>query len=146
MLSKKLSDFIFIGAIVIILVVIVVARVVIFNQYDNRIENAENDIARLEQQISQVSALVDENRNDQLPSMVEMYQKVPSELNRNQLINYILGMMQISSIDDKEDHPRTVSLENQPASFPSGTVFSEVTSDLTPYRIQVSFAVESLDD
>ncbi|MFW6319924.1 MAG: hypothetical protein ACOC1L_07025, partial [Bacillota bacterium] len=78
MLSKKLSDFIFIGAVLFILITVVVVRVLIFNQYDARTESAETDIARLETQIAQVSNLVDNNRHDQLASMVEMHEHVPN--------------------------------------------------------------------
>lgn len=144
MLSKKLSDYIFIGAVLFIIITVFVVRILILNQYDSRIENAENDIIRLESQITQVSALVDDNRNDQLSSMVEMYQVTPSEYNGGQLVNYVYGMLELSNIKRDNNLLREVSIQSS-SLFPDDSDFRNVPSTLTPYRFRVNVEVESFD-
>lgn len=145
MLSKKISDFIFVGAILIIFITLFIARILILGQYDSRIDRAEQDSSNLQNQIAEISELVEDNKNDQLPSMVEMYQQVPSEINGGQLIDYINGMLEISGIKKTDTLSRQVILHLDPVSFPDESEFSEVSEELTPYRLQINFQINDTD-
>ena len=146
MLSKRLSDIIFIGVTLIIIGVIIGARVIIINQYDARIDGIEADQERLQQQITAVSRLVDDNRNDQLPSLIEMYQRVPSEFNGPQLRDYLIGMMTLSGIEGKEGYSRQLTVSAEPVTFPQDSDFRRVSENLDPYRITMILDVDSLDN
>ncbi len=149
MLSKKFSDMIFIGVIILIIVGVFVMRIVILNVYDSDIERFENEILDLEAEIARDARLIVDNRHDQLPSMEEMAERVPTTFNFERLEDLVYGMVSFSGIhlhDSETD--LFIGIGNAPAAFttPSGNAFNRVAQDFDIYRITISFNTNDLDD
>ncbi len=145
MLSKRLNDFIFIGIIAIVLISIFIARVLILGQMDDRIEDTEQRNIGIEEQIWQLEALVQANRHEQLPSMIEMYRYVPHQFDHGQLYYYISAMMELAGIPEGDPTYREIQIGSTPMTFPQGTPLREISQELNAHRVTVEFDILNVD-
>ena len=69
-----------------VLIAVVVVRLSLVNSIQDRIDNLENTNDTLELQIEQLRALVDDNKDQQLNSLYQMYEKIPVEYDKTDLV------------------------------------------------------------
>ena len=144
MLSKKFSDIVFVGLVVLVVIIVFVIRIIVLNQYDTRIERAEREAENFEAQIAVISRRVEEHHGT-LPSMIEMHRIAPDRFSYQRLSDAMITLLETSGIGADEATARQFSIGSSPASFPTGTPFNDIRSDLDPYRVTVQFYTQDLD-
>ncbi len=145
MLNKKMNDIIFIAMVVIVAAVIVFIRFTVLGQIDDRIERNETDNARLIEQILVIQNLVQENRQDQLPSMIEMFDRVPESFDFDELTYYIEGSLVISGIPIQGENAASVTINSNPALPAQGTPHRALSNQLTLHEVRIEMTLTSID-
>jgi Tfp pilus assembly protein PilN len=146
MLNKRSSDILFILLLVIVVVGVFGFRFLILSQMDSRIESTERNNQQLQAQINSIERLVSENRNEQLPSMIEMHQIVPAKYDRDQLLLYIQAQLELSGIPNNAQTQRNVIIGNNPTTFPQGTPLRELSNDVDLYTVLITFRADDLTE
>jgi hypothetical protein len=144
MLNKKTSDILMIMLIIIVTGILFFIRFILIDQMDSRIENTERNNIQLQTQISNIEGLVEENRNEQLPSLIEMYQNVPLNFNREQLSLYIQAQLELSSIS--QTNLVQFNIGSAPTVFPQGSALRTLSEEVDIYTIVVSFRTDDLEN
>lgn len=144
MLSKKFSDFVFVGLVAVVLIAVIAIRVIVINQYDARIERAERDAENFEAQIAVITRRV-EDHHGTLPSMIEMYRVAPDRFSYQRLSDAMITLLETSGIGADEATGRQFSIASTPATFPADTEFGAMRTDFDLYRVTVEFYVDTID-
>ncbi|MFW5893107.1 MAG: hypothetical protein ACOCU5_02375 [Bacillota bacterium] len=138
MLSKRGSDLLFLGVIVLMLAGIVTGRFMILSTMDDRIEEVESENATLETEIRELENLVADHQQEQLPTMAEMHREIPAYYDRDQLSSYVYTQLELEGISSSESRNLSVDV-SEASNFPEDSTFRELSEQLDAYRIQVEF-------
>lgn len=138
MLSRKASDFIFYAIFATILVIVILIRISLVNAVNVRIDAVENSNNILELQINQIGTLVEENKNQQLNNLYQMYEKIPAIYDKTDLVFYTYAKLEQVGVSSALEYTRTVSV-NELKTFPPNSDFTELKEQFNIVEVQVTF-------
>ncbi len=145
MLSKKANDIIFIGVIVLLMTGIVIGRFMALGTMDERIETIETENQALEAEIMGRISLVNEYRDENLPSASTLSRYVPSHYSRAILLNFVHAQLELEGIHETAARNLVVNVHDD-VSFPSASRFSGLSSTFHTSRVEVRFNTTDLDE
>ncbi|MFK5884074.1 MAG: hypothetical protein QM489_07045 [Candidatus Izemoplasma sp.] len=144
MLSRKASDFIFYGIFAVIFLAVVFVRVSLINSVNDRIDSVEASNTTLELQIAQIGTLVDENKNQQLNNLYQMYEKIPAEYDRTDLIFYTYAKLEQVGVNSAPEYSRYIEVD-ETVTFPPNSEFIDLQENFIIVEVQVSFTTLDVD-
>lgn len=139
MLSRKTSDFIFYGIFVVIFIGVIFVRLSLVNAVQDRIDSLEVTNETLELQIEQIRTLVDENKNQQLNNLYQMYEKIPVEYDEPDLKRYVYDKLNQVEILSSQEFTRVVHIPDIKKTYPPGSDFIDLEERFEIVEVQVSF-------
>jgi hypothetical protein len=144
MLSRKASDFIFYGIFAVIFLAVIFVRVSLINSVNDRIDSVEASNTTLELQITQIGTLVDENKNQQLNNLYQMYEKIPAEYDRTDLIFYTYAKLEQVGVNSAPEYSRYIEVD-ETVTFPPNSEFIDLQENFIIVEVQVSFTTLDVD-
>jgi len=145
MLSRKTSDILFYGIIVAIIGVIFLIRFMLLSNLDNRISQVESQNQILQMQITNVRTIVEDNKNQQLNNIYQMYEQIPAEFSRDSLNFYVLAKLEQVGVTEDLLMTRRVSI-NENKTFESTSDFKEINTYFKIVEVNVSFSTTDINN
>ena len=145
MLSKRGSDLLFLGVIILMLGAIVAGRFMILSTMDERIEDIESENQSLQSEIAELENLVADHREEQLPTMAEMHRDIPAYYDRDQLHAYVRTQLEFEGIQSTSARNLSISINADP-NFPEDTAFRSLAGSFDAYRVQIRFNSADTDE
>jgi len=145
MLSRKTSDILFYGIIVAIIGVIFLIRFMLLSNVDNRISQVESQNQILQMQITNVRTIVEDNKNQQLNNIYQMYEQIPAEFSRDSLNFYVLAKLEQVGVTEDLLMTRRVSI-NENKTFESTSDFKEINTYFKIVEVNVSFSTTDINN
>jgi hypothetical protein len=145
MLNRKTNDIIFYGALIGIVIGVFLIRLVVVGGQASRIESLTEENNQLQDEIDELSLLVQENRDVQTDQLYELYYRIPNTYSEQQLrLRTISILEKIGITDSTETFNRNVTIR------PDVTVLSsnELATSLIGYdiiQVDVTFLADSSD-
>lgn len=145
MLSRKTSDILFYGIIIGIIGIIFLIRFMLLSNLDNRISQVENQNQILQMQITNVRTIVEDNKNQQLNNIYQMYEQIPSEYSRDSLNFYVLAKLEQVGVSEDLIMTRRVSI-NENKTFESTSDFREINTYFKIVEVNVTFSTTDINN
>ncbi len=145
MLSKRLSDFIFLGIIVLVIIAVVVARFFLLGVFDDRIEEAKETNEDLEIELLENQQLISDYRDDVLPSEAELHRAMPSSYSYTRLRNKVQGHLELEGITAEAHRDRSVEI-NENAAIPPEAALSEYAGPYDAVGIRIRFNTDDVSE
>ena len=145
MLSRKTSDILFYGIIVGIIGIIFLIRFMLLSNLDNRISQVENQNQILQMQITNVRTIVEDNKNQQLNNIYQMYEQIPAEYSRDSLNFYVLAKLEQVGVSEDLIMTRKVSI-NENKTFESTSDFREINTYFKIVEVNVTFSTTDINN
>ncbi len=143
MLSRKLSDYLFYGVLVIIVAVVFLIRTVTLGSLNDKIAQLERSNIAIQNQNDIIELQVEEYKDVQINHLYELYGKVPNFYSQSDLTYYTIAQLELVGITEEVDYQRSVYV-NDVVVFEAGTEFDKLTDDFKVVEVQVYF--NTLDD
>lgn len=140
MLNRKFNDYIFIGVLLIIAVVVFGIRSVVLGGVKTDIAKYERSNITLNKQINRLEQVVEEKKDVQKDTLFELYHSVPSYYSYDELYFNILSQLYLENITDSTDFNSNVSIEESvfARDVPG---YSDLDADFKIVEITVSFNI-----
>ncbi len=138
MLNRRLSDYIFYGGLVLIVVLVVFLRFVIIGGLTEKITVIEENNIALQKQIDALEEVVQEDKEVQTSHLYELYDIIPNVYSGTELTYKTVSILESLGIDESDDIQRTVFV-NQNITFQDETTFSNIALEYFVVEVQVSF-------
>ncbi|PAT02348.1 hypothetical protein CI105_03125 [Candidatus Izimaplasma bacterium ZiA1] len=145
MLSRKTSDILFYGIIIGIIGIIFLIRFMLLSSLDNRISQVENQNQILQMQITNVRTIVEDNKNQQLNNIYQMYEQIPAEYSRDSLNFYVLAKLEQVGVSEDLIMTRKVSI-NENKTFESTSDFREINTYFKIVEVNVTFSTTDINN
>ncbi|MFP4287339.1 MAG: hypothetical protein ACLFRI_06520 [Candidatus Izemoplasmataceae bacterium] len=145
MLNKRTSDIIFVALMVVTVAVVFFVRVTLLSQVDTRIENTERNNQQLTSQIIAIERIVEDNRNQEIPSMVELHQEIPFNHDLEKLQLYIFAQLELAGIPNNQTTDRNVVISTSPTTYPEDSPLRVLTEEVDLYTILITFKTNDVD-
>lgn len=139
MLSRKTSDIIFYGIFVLIFLAVIFVRVALVNSVQGRIDSIDSNNEILELQINSIRTLVDENKNQQINNLYQMYEKIPAEYDKTDLVFYTLAKLEQVGISSDPKFSRGIPTVNESKTFSPTSDFIALKERFNVVEVQVTF-------
>ena len=140
MLSRKTSNALFYGTLIIILAVVLLIRFVTLGTLNAKIDDVTNSNRNLQTQIEELEELVQENKDTQTDHLYELYRSVPPIYDEVDLENYTYAQLDLVGISDEEITLRDADAYDD-ITFPVSSIFTELQSTFKVVEVQVYFNV-----
>jgi hypothetical protein len=138
MLNRKASNILFYGSLAVILVVVLLIRTVVLAQLDDRIASIEEDNRTVQQQIDDLREIVQENKDQDVDHIYELYQQVPNIYNEIELNYYTIAQLELVGITAENEIQRTVD-PNADVTFALDSDFSDLQEEFKIVEVTVTF-------
>ena len=146
MLSKRLSDIIFVGIIVVVAVSIVFMRFILINQIDDNIARLRTQNESLTFEIASLRGDINRYKDIPAPSQVELHQAIPRHFDRNQLSLFVTAEAIRAGITNDPLFNRSVNVISTPAVPLENSPYRELTNHFDLYIINLRYNATSLDE
>ena len=146
MLSRKTSNALFYGTLILILTVVLLIRFVTLGTLNAKIEDVTISNTSVKTQIDELSTIVQENKNTQNDHLFELYKSVPQVYNKSILRNFTKAQLELVGIKDLEETSRSVDVfEGDEVTFPISSVFTVLQSKFKVVEVEVYFNTLRID-
>ncbi len=140
MLSKRASDIIMVGIIAVIAIVIVVVRFQVIGAFDERIEEAEERNAGIEEEIAGHTRILETYYRDEvLPGWSTLSRNVPAVYTEESLLTYVYGILEMEGINRRDEDKDLYVRVYENVTFPSGSAFHSPARGLVGHRVHIDF-------
>ena len=144
MLNRKLSEYLFYGSLVLIVVVIFLIRITVLGNLNTQIDQTDASNISLETQITALEEVVQENKNVQTSNLYELYDIIPNVYSGTELVYTTVSILESLGVNESNDMQRTVFVENDPV-FGGESIFTELALEYHMVEVQVFFTTTDAD-
>lgn len=144
MLNRKLSDYLFYGALALILLGVFVIRTISLGNINGRIDEIELSNISLNAQINALEKVVEENKDLQSDHLYELYNRVPSYYTTHELEYSLRSYLQQIGITDTSDTEPDVTV-SEPLLLGDDPRFLELNNTYTTVQVEVTFNTYDLN-
>ena len=125
MLSRKTSNALFYGTLLIIFVVVVLIRMVTLGTLNAKIDDITLSNRSIQTQIVELETIVQENKDTQTDHLFELYRIVPLIYNKSDLSNFTKAQLELVGITAETETLRDVDVYDD-VTFPVSSIFTEL--------------------
>ncbi len=143
MLSRKLSDYLFYGILVIIVGVVFLIRTVTLGGLNDKINQLEISNISIQNQNDVIELQVEQYKDVQINHLYELYGKVPNFFSQTDLTYYTIAQLELVGITEEVDFQRSVYVRED-VTFDGDSAFAALADDFKVVEVQVYFT--TLDD
>ncbi len=143
MLSRKISDYLFYGVLVVIVGVVFLIRSVTLGSLNDKIAQLEASNITVQNQNDVIELQVEQYKDVQINHLYELYGKIPNFFSQTDLTYYTIAQLELVGITEEVDFQRSVYV-NDNVIFSEESAFEELSQDFKIVEVQVYFT--TLDD
>ncbi len=144
MLSKRASDIIFVGIMILVVIGIVVMRFIVLGTMDERIEEVESENQQIQDEIMGLQGMVGEHRDTEMPSRSELNQRVPAIFSEDQLRFYVNAQLELAGILDSQERSVDVEISQNPNI--SGGSYGDAANQFDIVRVGIDIETNDIDE
>jgi len=143
MLSRKISDYLFYGVLVVIIGVVFLIRSVTLGGLNDKITQLEASNIAIQNQNDIIELQVEQYKDVQINHLYELYGKVPNFFSQTDLTYFTIAQLELVGITEEVDFQRSVYVNNN-VILNENSAFEELSQDFKIVEVQVYFT--TLDD
>ncbi len=143
MLNRKASNVLLIGTLAIILAVVLLIRFTVLAQLNDQIASIERDNRLVQNQIDNLREIVQENKDQGIDHVYELYQQVPKLYNDIELEYYTIAQLELVGITAEKEILRSVNADDT-VTFPADSEFTALQEDFKIVEVTVTFNTSDL--
>ena len=143
MLNRKVSNYLFIASLVVIVVLVFVIRLVLVGNLTDRIESIDSSNISLQSQIEDLEEIVQDNKEQQVSHVYDLYNTIPNIYSEDQLEYMTVSLLERLDITERVVDQRKVKI-NPTTSFSRESIFYELS--LEYYIVEVDVFFSTSDD
>ena len=144
MLNRKLSQYIYYGALAGIVVMILIIRSLTLGTLNTSIDEIKIDNIAFQKRIDNLEAIVQENKEVQTSHLYELYDIIPNVYSGTELTYKTVAILESLGVDESADMQRVVYV-NQEVDLAVNPDFMEITRDYYVVEVQVVFTTTDAD-
>lgn len=142
MLNRRLSNYIYYGSLALIALFVILLRVLIVGNQQDKIYDLEQDNIVLQDQIDELNEIVQENRDVQTSHLYELFDIVPNVYSSTSLTFTTVAMLEELGIDESDEFNRTVYVA--PLEAVNNAELAALASKYQAVRVEVSFTTDDI--
>lgn|GEM_PF-1392945 len=143
-LNRRLSNYIFYGILVLIVVIILLIRSVTLGVKLQDISDLERNNISLQKRIDLLEQTVQENKDVQTNDLYELYDIIPNIYSGPELENKTYAILESLGVNESDDMQRTVYV-NEYVNLDGQTDFADLVDDYYVVEVRVSFTTVDVD-
>ena len=144
MLNRRLSDYIFYGGLVLIVILVILLRILIIGTLNSQISSIEANNFELQKQIDVLEQVVQDNKEVQTSHLYELYDIIPNVYSGMELTYKTVSILENLGINESDDIQRIVFV-NQDKVLINESLFLEISENYYIVEVQVSFTTMDAD-
>jgi len=138
MLNRKISNYLFYGILVIIVVVVFLVRSITLGNINDKIALLEQQNTSLQTTNDNLEKQVEDYKDIESDYLYELYRKVPSYYSETELAYYVIAKLETIGIDESSDYNRTIHVDSE-VTFSGDSSFGLSREDFKIVEVQVYF-------
>jgi len=138
MLNRKISNYLFYGILVIIVVVVLLVRSITLGNINEKITNLEHQNTSLQTANDNLEKQVEDYKDIESDYLYELYRKVPSYYSETELAYYVIAKLETIGIDESSDYNRNIYV-NSEITFSADSPVGQYQDDFKIVEVQVYF-------
>ncbi len=145
MLNRKLSNYIYYGAIAFVIILIFIVRAIAVGSINGKIDDLEKQNIRLQAEITELNSIVQDNSDSQSAQIYELNKNIPNVYSENTLSYKVISKLERLGIDESVDTQRSVII-NPVISIDAIESIKSFKNDYDFVEIQITFTTQDADD
>ena len=138
MLNRKISNYLFYGILVIIVVVVFLVRSITLGNINDKIALLEQQNTSLQTTNDNLEKQVEDYKDIESDYLYELYRKVPSYYSETELAYYVIAKLETIGIDESSDYNRNIYV-NSEITFSADSPVGQYQDDFKIVEVQVYF-------
>ncbi|MCF7926073.1 MAG: hypothetical protein K9L74_00660 [Candidatus Izimaplasma sp.] len=143
MLNRKVTDYIFIGSIVIVVIIILGLRAIVLGSINSKIDALDEANKSLQTQITDLEKIIEENRDVKTTVLYDLYSQVPNFYKGNELNYKIIAILEEIGINESLDMQRNVHI-TETATLPSNAGLEVLNEEYNVVQVDIFFTTQDL--
>lgn len=138
MLNRKLTNYMFYGILIAIATIVFAIRTVTLGAINTRIEDLEVSNIALQLEIDNLEKIVEENKDNQINHLYELYNQVPNYFDQTELTLFTNAQLESIGINESFDDNTDVYIKID-REFIDGTLYGDLQDLFKIVEVQVEF-------
>jgi len=138
MLNRKISNYLFYGILVIIVVAVLLVRSITLGNINNKITSLEQQNTSLQTTNDNLEKQVEDYKDIESDYLYELYRKVPSYYSETELAYFVIAKLETIGIDESSDYNRNIYV-NSEITFSADSPVGQYQDDFKIVEVQVYF-------